>query len=70
METNDKPKMNAPKQKRYRLVNTPNGGWKEIAGLPFKVTAANVNNENVIAAVMQAERRLGRRIIGVDIVYE
>ena len=58
------------KQKRYRLADTPEGGWKEICGLNFKVTPDNVNSEVIIAAVLQAERRLGRRIIGVDIVYE
>ena len=58
------------KEKRYRLVNTPDGGWKEICGLPFKVTQENVNKEVFIAAILQAERRLGRKIIGVDIVYE
>lgn len=63
-------KNEAPKVKRYRLADTPQGGWKEIAGLPFRVTPENVNNPNIIAAIANAERRLGRRIFGVDIVLE
>lgn len=63
-------KNEAPKVKKYRLADTPQGGWKEIAGLPFKVTPANVNNPDIIAAIANAERRLGRRIFGVDIVLE
>lgn len=63
-------KNEAPKVKKYRLVDTPDGGWKEIAGLPFKVTPANVNHPDIVAGIANAERRLGRRIFGVDIVLE
>lgn len=52
----------------YKLATAPSGGWVEIAGLGFKVTHDNVNKPNIIKAVQQAERRLGRQIIGVDIV--
>lgn len=52
----------------YKLASAPSGGWVEIAGLGFKVTHENVNKPNTIKAVQNAERRLGRQIIGVDIV--
>lgn len=69
----DKP--TTPKPRRYVLANTPEGGFKEFAGLgtpgkPTKVTNASLQNPNMIAALQALERRKGIRILGVDIVLE
>lgn len=63
-------KTKAPKAKKYVLKNTLEGGWVEIPGLGFNVTPANVNNPRVIAAILNAERRLDTKIFGVNIVLE
>lgn len=58
------------RERKYRLANCPEGGHVEITGLTFKVTAENVNNEHVIAAIQQCELRTGRKIIGTLIVLD
>ena len=63
-------KTKAPKAKKYVLKNTPEGGWVEIPGLGFNVTPANVNNDNVIKSILNAERRLNTQIFGVKIILE
>ena len=59
-----------PTPRKHVLKNTPEGGWVEIPGLGFNVTPANVNNPRVIAAILNAERRLDTKIFGVNIVLE